>query len=752
MSPSFADERLQALARDDKWFLSCGDGVIWAPPFPRSLHRPGFWDEALVYEHPFEPLFTIALIDPDADEIELHPRERAWRPDTLRVVWHAARRPELIEERFALPGGRLGSRWRRADGRGWGAGRLRGCHLVAFSLQPGDSTTDVERVDSTPGLCWRRALTGRRDARLDAHATLTLDADMSGGTPGGPRIGARRTEGHYADPRWTSTPFWEQWRGTEPTADDLDLRGISPDGFICMAVAVPCDMVHGDTIEFTIRLEPCDGARRQATRPPTPSTEGDREPAIAWRRFFEQFPRFTCSDPHLTRYFDYRLYGLRLNRLEPYGNVHHPAVAEGIDYFHVPISYSAQCHMWETRWARDPELAHGSLLNFLELQRADGSFHGRLYSNHLTGTDFYHANWGDAVLAVDAVHRDEQFLERAYDGLSRYAHWLDRTRDREGSGMYDVVNQFETGQEYMSRYQVVDDAADRAGWAGDMRLKGIDVTVYAYQLKRALARVAERLGRAGDVEEWRHGMTSVGTALTHGMWSEEIGLFSDVDPRTTEPTGVRAAVCFYPLLTDLLTEDVLQRLLAHLEDPSEFATPYPVPSSSVSDPSFSAHAQWKGKRHNCPWNGRAWPMINSHILEGLLRQWHGGRRTVGPVAARLLVRFVRMLFHDGDVGRPNCYEHYHPFTGQPSVYRGIDDYQHSWVLDLIVRGVAGLEPRCSGILIDPLPCEVAQLTLERATVRGHTVSITRDGDDVVVVLDGARHTTSVGTPLELSYA
>ncbi|HSM61091.1 MAG TPA: hypothetical protein VK849_09855, partial [Longimicrobiales bacterium] len=42
-----ARERLQALARSDKWFLSAGDGFLWAPPFPRWLDRcPGFWDEA----------------------------------------------------------------------------------------------------------------------------------------------------------------------------------------------------------------------------------------------------------------------------------------------------------------------------------------------------------------------------------------------------------------------------------------------------------------------------------------------------------------------------------------------------------------------------------------------------------------------------------------------------------------------------------------------------------------------------------
>ena len=51
------------------------------------------------------------------------------------------------------------------------------------------------------------------------------------------------------------------------------------------------------------------------------------------------------------RIFDYRIYGLHLNRVEGgRGRIPLPAIAEGIEYFHLPIAYSAQCHMFEMRW------------------------------------------------------------------------------------------------------------------------------------------------------------------------------------------------------------------------------------------------------------------------------------------------------------------------------------------------------------------------------------------------------------------
>lgn len=750
-TPSTAD-RLRGLQRDDKWFLSCGDGIIWAPPFPSSLHLPGFWDEALVDYHEISPLFTVALVGPDGNPLPLSQIRRTWQPDRLTVEWRARGDLALVEQRYALPGGRLVSRWQRSDGGTWGSGETANMSLVAYTAQPGDDVAEVLPLEQPPALSWRRTTRDRRDAPSSLAMTLAVDADVQGGVV---RLAAVRSEGNTTIPSWTATPFWESWLRNSQGGlkQGIGLCGVSTSGIVYAAVEVPLNAVGGPDISFSIHLNP---DLQRAGSKPTPHAvrhgDADGDPAAPWIEFYDSFPSFSCSDPYMTRYYDYRLYGLRLNMLAGNsGNVRYPAIAEGIAYFHVPITYSAQCHMWETRWAHDPSVARGSLLNFLDHQREDGSLHGRIYTNHMQETDFYHANWGDAVLAVDAVAHDVDFLQRAYDGLSRYAKWLDRTRDREDSGMYDVVNHFETGQEFMSRYQVVDPDADLRGWSDGLRLKGIDVTVYTYQLKQALARMAELIGRVAETQSWLDGADTIGGAIMQSMWDPEVGMFSDVDPRTMSRTGVKAAVCFYPLLTDLLDKAAVESLVSHLSDPREFATPFPVPSSSLDDPLFDANAEWKGKRHNCPWNGRTWPMVNSHILEGLLRQWHGGHRFVGDLAGDMLERFIKMMFHDRDLSRPNCYEHYNPITGHASVYRGIDDYQHSWVNDLLVRGVAGLEPTSRGILVDPLPLAMDQVTLLGATVRGRRVEVHRSGNDITIVIDGEKYHSQVGQPLEVPY-
>lgn len=760
-----ATARLQALARDDKWFVGTGGALLWAPPFPDRLDRPGYWDAAHWVQHPVAPLFTVALLDGREREVPLVVEAWQWRPDRLRVVWRPAGRgaapPEpwrtgwtatglrLVEHRYGLHDGRLVSSWTAQDA------SPAGLRLAALTAQPGPDCRDVS--ETSTGLRWKRTL---RDGKGDGlQAALALDVAVVG-EASAPVLHGARSEGLRPHPEWELGPFAER----EPGSTGVRLEGLDERGWIYLAVVQPLANAT-EEVRFVVEVQPRGlhpGGAGAGTAGPggrgsrTPGLAGAGVPGAgaatdAWTTVFEAFPRLRCSDPYLERAFDYRLYGLWLNRIEGgLGHIRHPAIAEGIEYFHVPISYSAQCHMREMRWCRDPAWARGSLLNFLDTQKDDGSFHGRVYPEHLERTDFYHADWGDALLAVERIHPDASFRARAYTGLKRYAEWMDRARDPEGSGLFTVVNHYETGQEYMSRYVVVDPDSDRNEWLPRLRLKGVDVTVYTYRLRRALATVAEALGLGSEARAHAARADAIGAALRERMWDDAGGIYTDVDASTGSRTGVRSAVGFYPLLTDLPDARQVERLLDTLTDPTAFWTEFPLPASALDDPWFDAEGLWKGKRHNCPWNGRVWPMTNSHVLEGLLGHWTRGHARAGATAATLLQRFVRLLFHDGDLSRPDAFEHYNPHTGRACVFRGIDDYQHSWVLDPLIRGVGGLEPTADGVRVHPLPLGLDHVSLENVVVRGHRLDVTVEGSDVRVQVDGRMHRGEVHTPLQIA--
>jgi glycogen debranching enzyme len=399
----------------------------------------------------------------------------------------------------------------------------------------------------------------------------------------------------------------------------------------------------------------------------------------------------------------------------------------------------------------DPEWARGVLRSFFRHQKPDGSLHGRIYVNHLTGTDFYHANWGDAFLALDAIWPDDAFAREIYPALARHSDWMAATRDADASGMIDVVDQYETGQEYMSRYQAVDPGADAYGWENRIRLKGIDVTVYAYALARALERMASRVGAGAEGPKWQSRAEQIATSVRERMWDAGTGMFSDVNPMTGERTRVAAAVCFYPYMTELAGDEHLAGLVGSLFDPRRFWTLYPVPSSALDDPYFNAEAEWKGKRHVCPWNGRVWPMTNSHIVEALGRWATPARPRLRSGLVRLVGQFIRMMFHDGDLNRPNCFEHYNPLTGHASVYRGIDDYQHSWVADLLIQFVAGVRPHAGGLVVDPMPFGLETVDLTGVRVQGRRVDVRVRRDRYTVDVDGERHERALGEVLDVSW-
>ena len=759
--------RIAALEREDKWFLGGLDGVVWAPPFPQWLHRPGFWDPVHLLQHEVGPGFSVALVGADGAEAPLRgaaggpggrePTPRRWRPGRLVATWSDGRGFTFEERRQVLPGGILESAWHVPS-------ELEGC-VVGFTAQPADATDGFE--PTTAGVGWTRTVSDRRGQEL------VLRMELAGSvSPAWRRIVP--SEGRAA-PEWGHSPF--AYGGGAPgnaaTAGAGPAPGPHPNpgehrsGWTWIAVALPLggiDDGEPPTFRLTLRLRGAEArspapasaipsAPTSAT-PPAGETPAVETPAAsAWESFFGDFPHFESGDPYLDRTFDYRIYGLGLNRIEGrWGPVRHPAIAEGPEYFHVPIAYSAQCHMMEMRWRKGGREAWGSLLNFVDNRKPDGSFHGRLYPERLEGTDFYHANWGDALLAVDDMHPDAAARARCYEGLSRYARWLTAERDPEASGMFTVTNHFETGQEYMSRYMAVDGEADVAGWRPRLRLKGIDVTVYAHQLFRALAAVARRLERPGDEAEWCGLADRCWNEIDERMWSTEAGLFTDVDGRTGERTGVKAAVGFYPLLTGRVAGARLDALLDHLEDPRTFGTRFPLPSSSVDDPRFSAEGIWRGKRRNCPWNGRVWPMTTSHVIEGLLRCWRGGSARAGALAADMLNRFARMMFTDGDPSRPNCFEHYNPHTGRACHFRGIDDYQHSWILDLLARGFAGLHLDGSGIEVWPLPGGPARVSLGPVVARGRTVCVDVEPRRVSATVDGKRLEGPRGEALRVPWA
>ena len=562
---------LELLRRTDKWFLGQAPGLIHAPPAPVWLEHPGFWDAAHYLHFPVEPVFTYTLLDEDLRPLPLRLKERNWRPDRLAVVFEAEGL-RVRETRTCGPSDVLSSVVEIHNT----SAQSRSLTLLVWTAQPVTDATLEDTGQRENAVFIRREVAGLRDTSLPLTFALGLAGARS--------RNLQLSEVTANQPHFHLTPYYETL--TKQGLDNATvLSGVNKAGLVYTALGRPLDLPAYEQV--TVKLAAAVAPDTELALKHLDEALVSDMPALSeqsWRSFFESVPQFFCSDPYLATYYWYRWYGLRLNMLTTdIGNYSAPAVAEGVGYFRVPISYSAQCHMLETRWMHDPRVAKGSFLNFARNQREDGSLPGHIHVDYIAEQGIYHADWGQRLLDVHRVHPDLDFLEEAYPALKRYTEYFYRERDPQDSGLYDLVNQWESGQEYMSRYVWVDDEADE--WKPMKRkLKGFDASLYIYRTEKALAELSTLLGKEEEIE-WTQRAERTRRAILDYCWDEDLQAFVDVSPELKR-SGLVFAISFYPFFTDLITEKHLPSLERHLFNPDEFWTEYPVPASPLTDPYY----------------------------------------------------------------------------------------------------------------------------------------------------------------------
>lgn len=757
-------DQLALLTRTDKWYLGNAGILIYAPPFPQHLDTPGFWDECHYGDLAVPRLLGIGLAWQAASHTksgtdkrrrargpaELTPclKSWTWRPDRIEASYSLARRigpadsrelkgVTLHETRLLSPDGTLHCRLRFECGALAPEGEM---HVVAWTMRQKGTG---ERADTHSDFGWdgaRLYYTQAVASRAHARGVVALPLKIElASDPSPDSIQITPSHSASTQPRLQFTPFWDNLK-LGCLSNEVNGRNVLG-GVVFAGMHWKQVLGKGRTTRLDVRVQVEPLLPAKSGEPVTSENHPDYrpapvDPAAAWREFLSLVPYFECSDELLTRYYWYRWYGLRLNAVPPGGNYIAPAVTEGIAYFRGVITYSLMCHIFECKWLSDPALAQGCLRNHLARQTAAGHFAGHIYVNHVNDEGFYHTDAGGAARELLLFHPDLGFAEEVEQGLTKLLGYYTQQRDREQSSLYDVWDQYETGQEFTSRYFHADEQADLYGWDQKLRLKGVDVTFYVYRLVQFLRQRALASGHARTAASYGERLGRIREAVQRMMWDPERRFFFDFNNVTRRLSHYWAAVGFYPLMTDLATREQALAAGGHLLKGGVFDTPWPTPTVPADDPHFQAAPRWRGERANCPWNGRVWPMVNSHIVEVLGRLAVDDPRTYRPQLAAYLRRFVELMhFEKGsrpggpkDPARPNCFEHYHPQDGTACDYRGIDDYMHSWVADLILKFVAGVrlgqdEAGQVRLEIDPMPFQLTHMLLRDCRLRGRRLDV-----------------------------
>ncbi|MGK0156049.1 MAG: hypothetical protein ACI9SE_003016 [Neolewinella sp.] len=669
--------------------LAGGGYCLFAPQYPRRITEPGFADETCISSAVVPNVYFLSFLnggrkmDTVCAGFEM--------VDGKAVLTHVAGKITIIETRFITQDDRLVSELELKNA----SNEELELHVVMWT------TTDPEGEPvSLEGDSFRI----RR--AIGAEGTPQVPTDIHFSNPDSK--GARCLQAYFCEGgsdlgNFEETPWFDMGHLQTPRAK----RPVEKPSPIIAGSRVYAGLFRAITLkgggsaehrfEANVTFKG-KGVTYRARRPDVKDENG-------YKAFWSNVPVFECEDKGMERVVKHRFELLFLLRQQQGAGLYtSAAVCEGNGATHIPTSFSAPAVMRESRWLHDPSYSRGCLKIFFDNLLHNGQVPGRVYMSGTDSSDFYHADWGGGFEALDQMHNDKATKKTVLMAMQRYVKWLGNNRDPEGSGLTDIVNHFESGQEFSRRYTVIDSKADRAEeFTEQFRLKGIDASVFRYRMVKWLYAVAEEIQEKAMANRFQAEIEVILETVRKKMWDEKSGIFMDLDPVTRRKTNVRAAVGFYPLATDIPNQKQVDSMLDLLSSREEFWAKYPVPSISMSDSTFEGSGRWKGTRKGSPWNGRTWPVVNSHILEGLTYWAERGNKKAAKLAGDLLKRTIKMMSGELDGSfEPNCLEHFHPENGIGSRYRGVDMNLNSFMLDNIFRIGCGFAVRYGEIQDDPV--------------------------------------------------
>ncbi len=704
----------------EKIVLGGGGYCTYAPRFPRYQTSPGFFDDVSIYNATVRPLYALHVLRGGVP-VTLSCTGVERKDGCAVLTFKSGDGVKLIETRMVTTDDRFVSKvevtnetktetelvlvqWTTVDPEGEAVSLEGDSFRVRRTLQPDDTDAiPVEIVWSSP----------------DSKGARCIQA-MFG-------------EGGSDRPDYEETPWFELEDMPTPRAKRPMVKPspIVPTSRVYAGVFRPIKLKGGATAKHRFEANVIFKGKGINYRPRRPDPKDEN----GYSAFMDKAPRFVCEDKRLERLVRHRFETLHVLRLpNGVGNMSAHSVCEGDGDLHVPCAFTAPSILREARWLTDPSLARGVLRSFFENIRQSGMVPGHIRLVTMPTCGFYHADWGGGFEALDAIHPDRATKRAVLMAMQRYVKWLANNRDPEGSGLTDVVNQRESGQRMSRRFTLFDDKCDRAEDFGEhFRVKAVDASIFRYRLVRYLAQVADEVQEKAMANRFIAETEVIHDVIRKRLWDEKTKLFMDVDPKTRRKTGVKSAVGFYPLATDVPKPAQVDGLLASLSDRKEFWSKYPVPTVGMSDPSFSADGQWKGTRATSPWNGRTWGIVNSHILEGLAYVAERGNKKAQKLCGDLFERTVAMMSGQlEDREQANSCAHFHPITGRGNRASGTGCTTGTFILDNIFRIGCGFAVRFGEVQDDPVIKDMPDFKLQDLPVGNKRYTVERKGSKLKI--------------------
>ncbi len=137
----------------------------------------------------------------------------------------------------------------------------------------------------------------------------------------------------------------------------------------------------------------------------------------------------------------------------------------------------------------------------------------------------------------------------------------------------------------------------------------VDTCIQMVISGKTLIEMGKELGHEEDTAFLIEEVERLTGLINEVLWNEEDGFYQDLWRGGL--SGVKSIGAYWSLLADIVPEDRLPRLIAHLNNPREFNRPHRIPTLSADHPVYEELGGY--------WKGGVWAPTNYMVMRGLER-------------------------------------------------------------------------------------------------------------------------------------
>ena len=474
-----------------------------------------------------------------------------------------------------------------------------------------------------------------------------------------------------------------------------------------------------------------------------------------YQNWFDHVPVFECSDDLFNKTWAYRWFILRHNLARPgIGFLKDYVFYEGRGHkmtktpwapknweFSKLIPFSVPLHILESRWYPNTEYTKGTINSLLKSQSEDGRFH--YVMTHYNESGFYYNFSAWAMWQFYLVHPDKEFLKFVIGSFHKQVSGWEQKFGSEDNPLITVTgNGGSTGKEFQPGYWYFNDfklTPESDVYIKDklndtaVPLKRVDASIYHYLNLMGVASMYRELGNLGLADDFYSKADLLAQSIMNNMWDEDTAFFYDLHANDGRKAYVKNIVGFYPFYAKIAKEKHLE-MWDHLFNTGEFWTFNPFPSTSADCPVYSAEGGWRDIQLNrtffikgrmgCVWNGPTWPYTNSMAIDAFANavRMNSYKPDWRDKFQQALVKFCLLHYKNHDLKHPGIVEHYNSQTGEP--LSDEIDYNHSYLIDIFIKNIAGVIPTIKGLRLDPIDIGLDFFVLDHLRYKEHALKIT----------------------------